>query len=68
MTEFNNLSDRIYADGTRLLVEDFKEFIKRFRKKIDFEDFMDNHIKKGLDFETYLKMELDKLVGEKLIQ
>jgi len=57
MKEEFNLSENIYADGTRLLVEDVKEFIKRL-KELN---------KRMLKHCVVLNQEIDKLAGEKLI-
>ena len=60
MIEEFKLSENIYADGTRLLVEDVKEFIKKLKEIVD----------KNYEFgteNTLMKNEIDKLAGEKLI-
>ena len=59
MKEEFNLSENIYADGTRLLVEDVKEFIRR-------ETVLLGKLAKGeITIEEYAR-ECDKLAGEEL--
>ena len=61
MKEEFNLSENIYADGTRLLVEDVKEFIKKLKEFIMITvPLEDLSIKEICE-------EIDKLAGEKLI-
>lgn len=71
--EFNNLkvinnlkvtslSENIYADGTRLLVEDVKEFIRLLKESMDSMF----HYKGEFLKHKHIEIIIDKLAGEKL--
>jgi len=73
-TEFN-LSDKIWNDINDIYedealmdcipIEDVKEFIRLLKKEIDGLDFFMSGSK--LRFDDWLKAEIDKLAGDKLI-